>query len=148
MSGKTMHAVCSKTTARFYIGIWTARKPSSALAFLRNGIRTSCWSISAFLPLVFAAVLWMTTKELRAARDRWLTASRVDPLKAAREEYGGVIQCGGCRWFGAFDADFGLCCNPASSFDGKVTFEHGGCEKHSNIEDGTVVLDGDDIRWP
>ena len=91
---------------------------------------------------------WMTTKELRAARDRWLTASRVDPLKAAREEYGGVIQCGGCRWFGAFDADFGLCCNPASSFDGKVTFEHGGCEKHSNIEDGTVVLDGDDIRWP
>ena len=91
---------------------------------------------------------WMTTKDLRAARDRWLTASCADPLKGAREEYGGVIQCGGCRWFGAFDADFGLCCNPASSFDGQVTFEHGGCIHHSNIDDGTVILDGDDIRWP
>ena len=91
---------------------------------------------------------WMTTKELRAARERWIKVSCGGLLSKARTEYGGVIQCGGCRFFGAFDADFGLCCNPASSFDGKVTFEHGGCIHHSNIEDGTVILDGDDIRWP
>ena len=93
---------------------------------------------------------WMTTKELRAARERWIAESYSHEGPAFHEalrEYGGVIQCGGCRFFAAFDADFGLCANPASWFDGRVTFEHGGCLKHSKVEDGTVAWNGKDVIW-
>lgn len=44
-------------------------------------------------------------------------------------------QCGGCRWFAATGLDFGICANPASVLDGAVTFEHGGCDRHSSTED-------------
>lgn len=94
---------------------------------------------------------WMTTKELRAARERWVRESYSHEGPAfhdALREYGGVIQCGGCRYFAAFDADFGLCGNPLSWFDGRVTFEHGGCLRHSNLEDGTVSWDGKEVKWP
>jgi hypothetical protein len=30
--------------------------------------------------------------------------------------------------------DYGICANPSSPLDGSITFEHGGCEKHSEIE--------------
>ncbi len=79
---------------------------------------------------------WMTTRELEAAKERWIKASYRASGKAFEERLaheGGWIQCGGCRFFAAFDGDFGLCGNPASSMDGHVTFEHGGCENHSNL---------------
>jgi hypothetical protein len=47
----------------------------------------------------------------------------------------GCAQCGGCDWFAAFDADYGLCFNPESPNEGRVTFEHGGCIQHSFIQE-------------
>ena len=76
---------------------------------------------------------WMTTDELWAARDRWAAASYAAAMPQALTE-GGAYQCGGCRFFAALDADWGLCCNPASQMDGKVTFEHGGCVQHSYVQ--------------
>jgi hypothetical protein len=78
---------------------------------------------------------WMTTPELEKAQARWIKQSYQASGPAFEErlkEEGGWIQCGGCRFFGAFDGDFGLCCNPESPMDGHVTFEHGGCDQHSN----------------
>ncbi|MFG6194504.1 DUF3027 domain-containing protein [Nonomuraea sp. JJY05] len=41
-------------------------------------------------------------------------------------------QCGGCRfWFplaGELGLDYGVCASAASPFDGRVRFEHDGCE--------------------
>jgi hypothetical protein len=41
-------------------------------------------------------------------------------------------QCGMCRFWIALQPplghDFGVCTNPASQFDGRVQFEHDGCE--------------------
>jgi len=76
---------------------------------------------------------WMTAKELNAALDRW--ASRSYATGVPDEKYPGWLpfQCGGCRFFGAFDGDYGLCCNPVSGNDGRVVFEHGGCPQHSEI---------------
>jgi hypothetical protein len=48
-----------------------------------------------------------------------------------REEWYGQ-QCLHCRFFvplsGQLGEDFGVCSNPDSGFDGKVMFEHDGCE--------------------
>ena len=80
---------------------------------------------------------WMTTFEIAKAVKRWVARSyQVAPSESLTE--GGSYQCGGCRYFAAFDADYGLCCNPDSEQDGRVCFEHGGCIKHSNIELGIV----------
>ena len=77
---------------------------------------------------------WMTTDELWAALDRWVKRSYATaPPESA--QLGGLYQCGGCRFFGAFDSDYGLCCNPLSVNDGRVVFEHGGCEHASGIEE-------------
>jgi hypothetical protein len=78
---------------------------------------------------------WMTTDELEKAKARWISQSYAvsgPEFEERLKEEGGRIQCGGCRFFGAFDGDWGLCCNPESPMDGHVTFEHGGCDQHSN----------------
>ena len=82
---------------------------------------------------------WMTSAELNAALKRWVARSYATALPEA-VTHGGAYQCGGCRFFGAFDGDYGLCCNPASENDGRVVFEHGGCAKASGIpaETGTT----------
>ncbi len=93
---------------------------------------------------------WLTTPELRSSRERWVQASYEHDGKAlekAREQEGGIIQCGGCRFFAALDGDFGLCCNPRSWFDGRATFEHGGCKQHSSIEEGLIGWDGQSLEW-
>lgn len=55
-----------------------------------------------------------------------------------REEWY-LEQCGGCRhWVplgGALGEDWGACSNPASPFDGRVMFEHDGCEWFEADED-------------
>ena len=96
---------------------------------------------------------WMNCKELLSAEDRWVNHSyntRADKLgiKDIPPEFNaeqlkefdrvydltdGCAQCGGCRWFAAFDADYGVCCNNKSPNDGRVVFEHGGCIYHSFI---------------
>jgi hypothetical protein len=44
-------------------------------------------------------------------------------------------QCGQCRFYmplqGLLSTDWGVCSNPESEFDGKVMFEHDGCEHYS-----------------
>ena len=79
---------------------------------------------------------WMTTAELNAALERWVKRSYATALPEALTR-GGEYQCGGCRFFGAFDGDYGLCCNPASENDGRVVFEHGGCPQASGIPPGS-----------
>ena len=67
---------------------------------------------------------WLSDDELRAAEARWTKRSyryRVDD----------GFQCGGCRFFAATGADFGICANPDGPLDGSITFEHGGCRAHS-----------------
>lgn len=69
-----------------------------------------------------------TEKELEAAETRWAERSyRKDVLENGSIEY----QCGGCRFFAASGADFGVCWNVVSPMDGLVVFEHGGCLEHS-----------------
>jgi len=94
---------------------------------------------------------WMTAKIMKDAEVRWVKHSyqtRADnimkigypdaeKLRKIDEKYdlsAGCGQCGGCRWFAALDADYGICCNLESPNDGRVTFEHGGCIQHSYIQ--------------
>jgi len=77
---------------------------------------------------------WLTTDELWRALDRWVRAAYATAPKSSSPGWV-EHQCGGCRYFSAFDSDYGLCCNLKSPNDGKVTFEHAGCSQHSEIEE-------------
>ncbi|MFF3842510.1 DUF3027 domain-containing protein [Streptomyces sp. NPDC001930] len=50
-------------------------------------------------------------------------------------------QCGGCRFWiplsGDLGLDWGACTHADSRFDGRVRFEHDGCEHYSVRDDGT-----------
>ncbi|WP_343239407.1 DUF3027 domain-containing protein [Streptomyces sp. SID7909] len=50
-------------------------------------------------------------------------------------------QCGGCRFWialrGELGLDWGVCTRADSPFDGRVRFEHDGCELFAVREDGT-----------
>ena len=73
------------------------------------------------------AARWVTTRELRAALSRWVMQEyRAAPKEVA--EQGGAYQCGGCRFFLALGSDYGICSNKASRYDGRIVFEHVGCE--------------------
>ena len=80
---------------------------------------------------------WMTSKELNDTRDRWVKSSY--KTGELQPDYDGWIhhQCGGCRYFGALGADYGICCNAQSVNDGKVVFEHGGCNVNSVLIEGS-----------
>lgn len=74
---------------------------------------------------------------LRAAEQRWAARSHRPEACARVDGYPDWIehQCGGCRWFAAAGADYGICFNEKSPLDGMVTFEHGGCLEHSFLTD-------------
>jgi len=80
---------------------------------------------------------WMTAKFLKAAESRWVSNSyktgEEQPDYDTKNQWI-PHQCGGCRWFAAFDLDYGVCCNEVSPNDGHITFEHGGCIKHSDFD--------------
>lgn len=83
----------------------------------------------------YDAPRWQTGKEVAAHLKRWVmrsyeTGVKDDPSDPEWVRY----QCGGCRWFLALDGDYGLCANAASVNDGRLTFEHGGCSVHSELE--------------
>ena len=79
---------------------------------------------------------WMTAKELNAAQDRWVAnCYKTGKQEPDVKEDWIPHQCGGCRWFAAFDLDYGICCNKESPNDGRITFEHGGCTKHSDFQE-------------
>jgi Protein of unknown function (DUF3027) len=49
-------------------------------------------------------------------------------------------QCGGCRFWiplsGVLGDDYGACANAASPRDGRVQFEHDGCESFAPVSEG------------
>lgn len=71
--------------------------------------------------------------------ERWLqlTNRRTDQ-RGYRDEWFDE-QCGGCRsWIaltGELGRDWGACTHPGSAFDGRVRFEHDGCELFRMRED-------------
>lgn len=81
---------------------------------------------------------WMTAKFMRQAVDRWVAMSfetgKQEPDYAKENEWI-PHQCGGCRWFGALDLDYGFCFCIESLNEGRIVFEHGGCIQHSDCEE-------------
>ncbi len=77
---------------------------------------------------------WMTAKFIIAAENRWVQHSYETGKEQPDYKDWIAHQCGGCRYFAALDLDYGICCDEYSTNDGRVTFEHGGCIKHSDFE--------------
>ena len=75
---------------------------------------------------------WLTAKHIKEAERRWAERAYVG---APVEESGYLpYQCGGCKFFAAYGADYGVCWNVRSPRDGMIMFEHGGCGEHSDIK--------------
>lgn len=71
-------------------------------------------------------------EQINAAENRWITRSY---NKEVVNDNGFIDQqCGGCTYFASLGSDFGICWNKESLLDGSITFEHGGCLKHSVYE--------------
>ena len=69
--------------------------------------------------------------QIKAAERRWVDRSfKTRPV----DDEDWVYQCGGCTFFAALGADYGICWNEASPLDGSIAFEHGGCAEHSERE--------------
>ncbi len=75
---------------------------------------------------------WLTGPKADAAEDRWLKV-RHEASPTDKDDWV-AHQCGGCRYFAALNADWGICWCEASPWDGHVMFEHVGCEQHSDLE--------------
>lgn len=64
---------------------------------------------------------------------RWLRKANRDLSQWDRQ------QCGCCifyiRLVAEFNSDWGVCSNAASPFDGRVMFEHDGCDQHVLADD-------------
>ena len=71
---------------------------------------------------------WLTKEERKEAEKRWVGRS----YKFRHDD---EFQCGGCRFFAALGMDYGICANSASPLDGSITFEHGGCEEHTVLNE-------------
>jgi hypothetical protein len=70
------------------------------------------------------------------------------PHHRSDEGQGYCFQCGNCCYFVTLDAslgaDWGACTNPASQYDGRVTFEHWSCRAFSfdGLRDQEAAADG------
>ena len=71
---------------------------------------------------------WLSRKDQKAAIRRAVTLSFVlaDP-RAVTD--GSFFQCGSCRYMLALDGNYGICANKDSAQDGRLVFEHGGCDQ-------------------
>lgn len=79
---------------------------------------------------------WMQRADAEAARRRWwlrgLAEAPKVPFGSGRNAPEWVEhQCGGCKFFAALDADWGICWNAESPQDGRLVFEHNGCAEHT-----------------
>ncbi len=72
---------------------------------------------------------------------RWLASLNRSTAQLDYRDEWYDTQCGGCRFWialsGELGQDYGVCSNPASSFDGRVRFEHDGCESFAARADGS-----------
>jgi hypothetical protein len=83
----------------------------------------------------------MTAKYLNCCVDRWVKRSYETGIEQPDYDWENQWiphQCEWCGWFAALDNDYGFCCNLKSPNEGRITFEHGGCKEHSDIELGVV----------
>ena len=76
-------------------------------------------------------------KHTRETTQRWLSKIQKNRETASpdyKEEWRSE-QCFACQYYitlnGRLSKDWGACSNPASPFDGRVMFEHDGCEQYS-----------------
>jgi hypothetical protein len=71
-------------------------------------------------------------RSLAAAHERWLTRRNRKQEQAGYRDDWWAHQCGMCRFWirlqPPLGADFGVCTNEESEFDGRAQFEHDGCE--------------------
>jgi len=72
---------------------------------------------------------WMTKADLESAEKRIFKNSQPEDYDSSD-----MPQCGGCKWFGALNGDWGICCNEKSPQDTRIQFEHSGCFQHSALE--------------
>jgi hypothetical protein len=75
----------------------------------------------------------------RACFERWSKqANRRQDDPQYRDEWY-AQQCGACRFYvrlsGLFADDWGCCSNQRSPFDGRVRFEHDGCDQFESDDD-------------
>ncbi|MCA1594853.1 MAG: DUF3027 domain-containing protein [Chloroflexi bacterium] len=72
---------------------------------------------------------------------RWVKGyTRNGPARSEEEEdRWHNEQCGQCRYYvpleGALSSDWGACTNAKSMFDGRVMFEHNGCDQYSGANE-------------
>lgn len=79
----------------------------------------------------FYGKTWMTAADAAEARSRWY---RARDAESPKDEHNYVEhQCGGCKFFGDLDGNWGLCWNARSPQDGRLVFEHNGCTEHSEL---------------
>ena len=79
--------------------------------------------------------------------ERWLEQRNRRQESADYDDEWWAEQCGACRFWvplsGALGHDYGGCTNPASRFDGRVRFEHDGCDYFEQAIDGWAQPDED-----
>lgn len=76
----------------------------------------------------------------QVVHSRWVSTERARDTATADDRDDWNEQCGGCwHWLalgGQLGADWGVCSNEATAFDGRVRFEHDGCSNHLASPDG------------
>jgi hypothetical protein len=76
---------------------------------------------------------------VRRCHSRWIKAGTRLGSDPYPDEWRSE-QCGGCRFYvrlqGGFRSDWGVCSNEVSPRDGKVTFEHDGCDAFVSASEG------------
>ena len=82
--------------------------------------------------------LLMDVEHGRACHDRWMDRRNRRQEDPQYQDRWYAEQCGACRYFvrlqGVLEADYGACSNTKSPFDGRVMFEHDGCEFFESSE--------------
>ena len=89
-------------------------------------------------------------RHFRECHERWIARlhRRMNDPRYHDEWY--AEQCGACQYFvpltGAFINDWGACTNPASPFDGRVMFEHDGCDQFSESDQAWGAISEAPVR--
>lgn len=85
---------------------------------------------------------WLIKSERHAqsCHERWSERRNRKPESPLYKDEWYAEQCGGCQYFiplmGALAEDYGACSKPSSPFDGRVMFEHDGCDQYSEADEG------------
>ncbi|MFJ2514454.1 DUF3027 domain-containing protein [Streptomyces griseoviridis] len=76
-----------------------------------------------------------------ACHERWLQVRHRPTGQASYRDGWYDAQCGGCHYWvalsGELGRDWGVCTHFTSAFDGRVRFEHDGCDRFTLRQDGS-----------